>query len=63
MNKKSSFCPSVAGFSSLCRINPDRARCGLDTIALHIGFNAEYLLEFLRAAGAATSISMQVRDA
>ena len=31
--------------------------------ALHIGFNAEYLLEFLRAVGAATSISMQVKDA
>lgn len=31
--------------------------------ALHIGFNAEYLLEFLRAVGAATSIRMQVKDA
>lgn len=31
--------------------------------ALHIGFNAEYLIEFLRAAGAATSIGMRVRDA
>jgi DNA polymerase III subunit beta len=30
---------------------------------LHIGFDAEYLLDFLRAAGAATSICMQVKDA
>jgi DNA polymerase III subunit beta len=31
--------------------------------ALHIGFNADYLVEFLRAVGAATSISMLVKDA
>jgi DNA polymerase III subunit beta len=31
--------------------------------ALHIGFNAEYLLEFLRAVGAANSIRMQAKDA
>lgn len=30
---------------------------------LHIGFNAGYLLEFLRAVGAATSICVQVKDA
>lgn len=31
--------------------------------ALHIGFNAEYLLDFLRAVGTAASIRMQVKDA
>jgi DNA polymerase III subunit beta len=31
--------------------------------ALQIGFNAQYLLEFLRAVGPATSIRMQVKDA
>jgi len=30
---------------------------------VEIGFNAEYLLEILGAAGAATSIQMQVKDA
>lgn len=30
---------------------------------MHIDFNAEYLLEFLRVVGAATSIRMQVKDA
>ncbi len=28
-----------------------------------IGFNAQYLLEFLRVVGASTSIRMQVKDA
>jgi DNA polymerase III subunit beta len=31
--------------------------------SLHISFNAKYLLEFLHAVGAATSIRMQVKDA
>ena len=31
--------------------------------ALQIGFNAQYLLEFLGAVGATTSIRMQVKDA
>lgn len=31
--------------------------------ALHIGFNAEYLLDFLRAMGTAASIRMQAKDA
>jgi DNA polymerase-3 subunit beta len=31
--------------------------------ALHIGFNSQYVLEFLRAVGAATSVRMQVKDA
>ncbi len=30
---------------------------------LQIGFNAQYLLEFLRVVGASTSIRMQVKDA
>ena len=34
-----------------------------DQDALHIGFNAQYVLEFLRAASGATSVRMQVKDA
>jgi DNA polymerase-3 subunit beta len=30
--------------------------------SLQIGFNAEYLLEFLRAVGAMTSIRMRLKD-
>jgi len=34
-----------------------------DQETLHIGFNGQYLLEFLRAVGGMTLIRMQVRDA
>lgn len=34
-----------------------------DQEAIHIGFNAQYLLDFLRAATGAASILMQVKDA